>query len=281
VTPPLPIKCRFSPYLSALALLLAAATRADEPRPVLEPTVHPALFLVGDSIMKTGTGNGDTGPWGWGSEIGALFDPAKIHVYNEGHGGRSSRSYIGEGLWAQVRDRLQPGDFVIIQFGHNDSANSAAYPDRATINASGDETVQVGVGDKKQVVHTYGWYLRQYAKDVRSKGAGLIICSPAPRDIWREGKIARGFDGYAQWAAEAARAEGAWFLDLNALAANRFDALGEREKTVYFVDGYQHTTKAGARLNAQSVAEGLTQLAGCPLAGDLAPGAAPAMSTAR
>jgi len=256
-----------------LALMLATLARAQDPAPgapvAKEPTLHPALFLVGDSIMKTGTGTGERGPWGWGSEIGALFDPAKIHVYNEGRGGRSSRGYIEEGAWAQVLERLQPGDFVIVQFAHNDSANSANYPDRTTINAAGDESVQIGL-DKKKVIHTYGWYLRQYVKDGKAKGATVIICSPVPRDKWVGGKIVRGFDGYAQWAAVSAQASGALFIDLNSICADRFDALGEAQKTKIYVDGYQHTTKAGARLNAESVVAGIRQLKDCPLAGDLA-----------
>ena len=81
-------------------LASTAAASAQEPA-ATAATLHPALFLVGDSIMKTGTGTGDRGPWGWGSELIPLFNPAKIHVYNEGRGGRSSRSYIAEGLWAE------------------------------------------------------------------------------------------------------------------------------------------------------------------------------------
>jgi len=260
--------------LPLLALLLAPLAQAQDPAPgapaASETALHPALFLVGDSIMKTGTGTGDRGPWGWGSEIGALFDPAKIHVYNEGRGGRSSRGYIEEGAWAQILKRVQPGDFIIVQFGHNDSANSANYPNRTTINAAGDEQVQVGLGDKKQVIHTYGWYLRQYVKDGKAKGATVILCSPVPRDKWVDGKIVRGFDGYAQWADESAQASGALFIDLNTICANRFDALGEGQKTKIYVDGYQHTTKYGARLNAESVVAGIRLLTDCPLAGDLA-----------
>ncbi len=256
-----------------LALLLAPLAHAQDPKPgapaATEPALHPALFLVGDSIMKTGSGTGERGPWGWGSELGAFFDPAKIHVYNEGRGGRSSRGYIEEGAWKQVLEQLQPGDFVIIQFGHNDSANSANYPDRTTINAAGDEQVQIGL-DKKKVIHTYGWYLRQYVKDGKAKGATVILCSPVPRDIWVDGKIKRGFEGYAQWAAESAQASGALFIDLNSICANRFDTMGESQKAKIYVDGYQHTTKAGARLNAESVVEGIRQLKECPLAGDLA-----------
>ena len=236
--------------------------------------LHPALFLVGDSIVKTGRGNGETGPWGWGSELIPLFDPAKIHVYNEGRGGRSSRGYIEEGAWAKIVAQLAPGDFVMLHFGHNDAKNSANYPDRVTVSGNGDETQEIEspVTHQKETIHSYGWYLRQYVKEAKAKGATVIICSSAPRNTWVDGKIKRGLDGYAQWAAEAAKASGALFIDLNTLAANRYDALGQEQAAKYFFD-YQHTTKAGARLNAESVVEGLKQLKDCPLADDLAPAA--------
>ncbi len=264
--------------VSLVLLMITTAHAQDSTNPISSPppegsgvgTLHPALFLVGDSIMKTGNGTGENGQWGWGSEIIPLFDPAKIHVYNEAHGGRSSRSYIEEGLWAKILDRLQPGDFILLQFGHNDSSNSQNYPDRATISGDGDETIHVGVGASNKVVHAYGWYLRQYVKDAKTKGATIIICSPVPRNTWADGKIKHGFDGYAQWAADAAKASGALFVDLNTIAANRYDALGQEETAKLFSD-YQHTKKAGARLNAESVIEGLKQLKDCPLANDLAP----------
>jgi rhamnogalacturonan acetylesterase len=253
---------------SAMAQALPQTQPAHDSTPPPLATLHPALFLVGDSIMKTGTGTGETGPWGWGSEIGAFFDPTKIHVYNEAHGGRSSRSFIEEGLWTNVLDRMEPGDFVILQFGHNDSANSKNYPDRATITGGGEETIELGVGPAKKVVHTYGWYLRQYVADAQAKGAAVIICSPVPRNSWIDGKIKRGFDGYAQWAADAAKASGALFIDLNTIAADRYDALGQAKAATYFND-YQHTKKIGAQLNAESVIDGLDRLPGCPLRKDL------------
>ena len=253
------------------AFSMTGNIRAQERAPsTAVATLHPALFLVGDSITKTGKPPGDTGPWGMGYEIIPLFDPAKIHVYNEGAGGRSSRGYIEEDLWAKILDPVQPGDFVLIMFGHNDAANSANYPDRTTIGGNGDETIQTGFGDQKKTIHTYGWYLRQYVKDAKAKGATVILCSPVPRNTWVDGKIKRGFDGYAQWAADAAKNSGALFIDLNTLAANRYDALGQEQTTKYFFD-YQHTTKIGAQQNAEAVAEGLKELKDCPLAGDLVP----------
>jgi rhamnogalacturonan acetylesterase len=259
--------------LLAVTALTRRSAQAQEAAPASTPvpTQHPALFLVGDSITKTGTPPGDTGPWGMGYELEPLFDPAKIHVYNEGAGGRSSRGYIDEGLWGKILERMQPGDFVLVMFGHNDTANSANYPDRTTIMGSGEETIQVGVGDKRKTLHTYGWYLRQYVKDAKAKGATIIVCSPVPRNTWVDGKIKRGFDGYAQWAADAAKASGALFIDLNKLASDRYDALGQQKAAAYFNDN-QHTRKTGARVNAECVVAGLRQLKDvCPLANDLLP----------
>lgn len=233
---------------------------------------HPALFLVGDSIVRTGTGTGERGPWGWGAEIIPLFDASKIHVYNLGLGGRSSRGYREEGAWGKVVALFQPGDWVILQFGHNDAANSQNYPDRTTLKGDGDDTAEIDspVTKSKETIHAYGWYLRQDVADARAKGANVILLSPPPRNQWLEGKVVRGLDGYAAWAEDAARLSGARFIDLNTLSANKYDALGQGETAPLFNDP-QHSRKAGAHLNAESVAAGLRDLKDCALAADLIP----------
>jgi lysophospholipase L1-like esterase len=249
----------------------ASAQMPSSPAPAAN-VEHPALFLVGDSIMHTGTGNGDKGPWGWGSEIIPMFDPAKIHVYNDGHGGRSSRGYIQEGAWQKILDQLQPGDWVIIQFGHNDAKNSQNYPDRTTLPGDDNDTQEIEspVTHQKETIHSYGWYLRQYVADAKAKGAIVIICSPPPRNIWLEGHVIRGLDGYASWAADAARISGARFIDLNTITANKYDSLGQEATRAYFFD-LQHSVKVGAKLNAESVVSGLRELKDCPIAADLLP----------
>lgn len=243
----------------------SVAVAQEKPAEAPEPTQHPALFLVGDSIMRTGTPPGDRGPWGMGYEIIPLFDGTKLHVYNLGLGGRSSRGYIAEGAWAKVVQRMQAGDFVLIMFGHNDSANSENYPDRTTITGDGEETIQQGVSPKRVMVHTYGWYLRQYVTEATQKGVTAILCSPLPRNQWEDGKIKRGFDGYVGWAADAAKKSGAYYIDLNAIVADRYDQMGQEKARAYYNDP-QHTKKIGAQLNAACVAEGIRRLGDCPLA---------------
>jgi len=265
------MKHSFRNMVCATGIVFAAGTLSVQAKASpLTAAQHPALFLVGDSIMHTGTGTGDTGPWGWGAEFIPMFDATKIHVYNEGLGRRSSRGYIEEGAWKKVLDQLQPGDWVIVQFGHNDAANSQNYPDRTTLKGDGDETQEIEspVTHKKETIHSYGWYLRQYVADAKAKGATVIICSPPPRNQWLEGKVIRGMDGYAAWAADAAWISGARFIDLNTLTANKYDALGQEATKLYFND-FQHSRKAGAKLNAQSVVTGVRGLKDCSLATDL------------
>jgi hypothetical protein len=86
-----------------------------------------------------------------------------------------------------------------------------------------------------------------------------------------DGKILRGLDGYAGWAREAAKQSGALFIDLNTISADKYDALGQEATRLLFNDN-QHSRKAGAHLNAESVVTGIRQL-NIPLAKDLLPAA--------
>jgi hypothetical protein len=92
-----------------------------------------------------------------------------------------------------------------MQFGHNDAANSQNYPDRVSGKGNGDELSEVNAPGGMKRVHSYGWHLRQYVQDAAGKGIKVVILSPVPRNQWADGKIRRGFDGYVQWAAEAAK----------------------------------------------------------------------------
>ncbi len=238
---------------------------------------------MGDSITVTGNpknppAEGSTSPYGFGWELIPQFDSSKIHIYNVALGGRSTRNFIDEGAWTKALDRMQKGDFVTVMFGHNDEANSANYPDRATIMGSGDESVQIGIDRPAKKIHTYGWYLKQYITDAQAKGATIIICSPVPRNQWVNGKIKRGFDGYAQWAKDAALATGVPFMDLNTITADKYDALGQQGTAPYFAGrDTQHPSRAGAKLNAASMITGLKQLGIKPLVDALLPTAGAAM----
>lgn len=228
----------------------------------------PTLFLVGDSTVRNGRGDGGGGHWGWGEPLVDLYDASRINVVNRALGGRSSRTYITEGLWAETLALIKPGDFVIFQFGHNDSGplddTSRA---RGTIPGIGDETKEIDnpITKKHEVVHSYGWYMRKYVADAIAKGATPIICSPIPREIWKDGKVVRNADNYGGWAQQVAASEKTAFVDLDEIIARRYDALGEAKVEPLFADPHTHTSRSGAELNAECVVAGLKALAGDPL----------------
>ncbi len=229
----------------------------------------PTLYIVGDSTVRNGQGNGSNGQWGWGDLIGVYFDPTKINVVNWALGGRSSRTFITEGHWQQVVNALKPGDFVMIQFGHNDGGpindNSRA---RGSLKGTGDETQEIDnmLTHQHEIVHTYGWYMRKYITDTRAKGATPIICTMIPRKIWKNGKIVRNKNDYAGWAEQVANQEHAPLIDLNEIIAERYDAMGPEKVNPLFADEHTHTTLAGAELNAEAVIAGLKALKNDPLA---------------
>ncbi|MBS1855553.1 MAG: rhamnogalacturonan acetylesterase [Acidobacteria bacterium] len=236
---------------------------ADLRLPVPRNPSLPDLFLIGDSTVRNGRGDGANGQWGWGEPLVDRFDPAKVNVVNRAVGGLSSRTYLTQGHWARVLAMLKPGDVVLMQFGHNDGGplDDAARA-RGTLKGTGEETREIDnpITREHEVVHTYGWYLRRYIQDARAKGAIPIVCSLVPRKIWKDGRIVRNKDSYAGWAEEVARQEGAGFIDLNERVAERYDALGPEKVDPLFGDPHTHTSRAGAELNADCVIEGLKAL---------------------
>lgn len=251
------MKKRLPSVLLLLALISAAPQR-------------PTLYLIGDSTVKNASDKGDGGMWGWGYFLPAHFDTTRIQIENHAIGGRSSRTFISEGRWDKIMARLRPGDFVLMQFGHNDAgAINDTLRARGTIRGTGDETEEIDnlITKKHEIVHSYGWYMRQYVRDAKAKGATPIVLSLVPRNVWKAGRIVRATDSYGKWAAEVARAEGAFFIDLNEIVARKYDALADSTQlqATYFVKDHTHTNGVGARVNAASVMEGLAQLKGCGL----------------
>src|SRR5438309_11140390 len=80
----------------------------------------PTLWIIGDSTVRNGQGDGANKQWGWGDLLAPMFDRAKITVANRARGGTSTKTFMP--LWANVLPQIKPGDFVIMQFGHNDSS---------------------------------------------------------------------------------------------------------------------------------------------------------------
>lgn len=222
----------------------------------------PILFLAGDSTVKI-PDNDQSGRWGWGSVIDELFDNSRILVENCARSGRSTRTFLDEGHWDKIYNALQSGDFVLIQFGHNDSADIDVGKAKGVLPGTGDESrvFKMENTGKYKVVYTFGWYLRKFVRDVFEKGAIPILLSHTPINKWDNGHIERNSETYGGWTKEVAEQTGAYFIDLNKISADKLEAIGLdeglRKVNELYQNDHTHTSKAGAILNAQSVAEGL------------------------
>lgn len=226
----------------------------------------PVAFLIGDSTVKNGRGKGDNGQWGWGSFFQQFFDSTRISVENHALGGRSSRTFFTEGLWDKVLPGIQQGDFLFIQFGHNDGGPLNTGRARASLKGVGEES-EVVVMERNggpEEVFTYGHYLRLFIRQAKAKGAIPILLSPTPNNRWTDGKIFRLTDSYTAWAKEVARQENIQFIDLNAISADKFDKMGESRGRSLYKDSV-HTNQEGAILNGESVLEGIRSILNFPL----------------
>jgi rhamnogalacturonan acetylesterase len=235
---------------------------------VLLKPQKPTLYIIGDSTVKNGDGTGKDKYWGWGSFMASRFDTVRIHVQNLAIGGRSSRTFITDGRWDRILQQLQPGDFVIMQFGHNDAGplDDTARA-RGTIKGIGEDSVTIynPIRKMNEVVHSYGWYMRKYINDTKAKGAVPIVCSPVPRNNFKAGKTERVNESYGKWASAVASANGAFFIPLNDLIADRYDALGADSVKHFFPGDHTHPNKEGSELNADMVVKGIKDLRKCKL----------------
>ncbi|MGO4108290.1 rhamnogalacturonan acetylesterase [Paenibacillus sp. YAF4_2] len=188
---------------------------------------------------------------GWGAKLG-LFLPASYRVANEGVCGRSSKSFIEEGRLESILERIQPGDFLLIQFGHNDSKEDM---DRHT-----------------SPWDTFPKYLQQYIGGVKDKGATPVLISPICRRHFDfDGLLIHTHGDYPRSVEALAVREKVSFIDLNGRSAAAFKEMGELKSKEWitwlmpgehsnYPDGINddtHLNECGAEAIARIVAEAL------------------------
>ena len=259
-----------------LTALLAPAALAQ--------TELPSLYVLGDSTAAESAQAPKI--QGWGVPFQAYFDPAKIHVVNAARGGRSSRTFITEGLLDAVTAKLKRGDIVLIQFGHNDVfAINDSTRARGALHGIGDETEEIDnqLTGKHETVHTYGWYMRKMVADIRAAGATPIILTLTLRDRWNaNGTIERipepnldlsntnrfGAPAmYSIWAAQVAKQMNVPVIDVHNLIADRYDREGSDVVSTYYDNPGDptHRNAKGAAVDAEMTLSGLKALYGTEL----------------
>lgn len=264
------------PALALLAAHVAApfsAHAAEDDRPVVNDSgvkperpasgTLPTLWIAGDSTVKS-----NAPMRGWGQDLDRYFNPGKINVVNRAIGGRSSRTFHTDGRWQSILDELKTGDWVLVQFGHNDVGHlDARSKFRGSLKSIGDETETVTKPDgSTEVVHSYGWYLKTFARTARAKGANVVLLSPIPHKKFdAAGKPVRDWAQWREWVAACAKAEGAYYVDLCELIARGYDKLPQAEIEAMFADKGTHTNEAGSLFNARALLSGLRALPGAPL----------------
>ena len=224
----------------------------------------PTLYLVGNSTVRNGRGDGAGNQWGWGDFIAPYFDTTKINVVNRAVGGLSARTFISQGYWSKVLTLLKPGDFVTVEFGHNDASpvNDTSRA-RGVLPGIGTDSVVIDnllTKQKGEVVYSFGGYLRKFVNEARATGAIPIINSLTPRKFWKDGKIVRNRNSFADWAEQVARAEHAPFVNLTEIASLKMDTMPPSTVDSLYGDANLHSNAAGAGLNARSIVEGLRSL---------------------
>ena len=243
----------FSFLLLAISLFFVFPVRAAKRK------VH----TIGDSTMSEYK-PAATPKRGWGMYLQAFFNPDSVEVNNRGKSGASTRTfYETENLWPSVKAQMSAGDYLIIQFAHNDEKckGEDVYVENARLRAAGKDTLTDMRGTEPNT--TYKEYLRKFVNEARAMGVKPILMSPICRVYFKDGKInnegrhdltnermnVEGVNdkNYVRCMREVAEEMNVPFLDMTARSQEWFEQKGrEFCMTHYFNCGDKtHTSKEG------------------------------------
>ncbi|WP_304273451.1 rhamnogalacturonan acetylesterase [Caulobacter segnis] len=204
----------------------------------IDPVTVPTVFLAGDSTV---TDQRFEPAAGWGQMLPRFFKP-EIAVANHAESGETLKSFLIERRLDKILSRIKPGDWLLIQFGHNDQKTQwpQTYADAAT---------------------TYRDYLRVYAGEARRRGAAPVFVTSMHRHRFdAAGKVVDTLGDYPKAMRETARELGVPLIDLHAMSATLYEALGPKSAWKAFNDGGKdltHHNNYGAYQLARCVVEGV------------------------
>lgn len=211
--------------------------------------------MIGDSTMCEYTA--DRSPLtGWGMPFAGFFD-SSIVIDNRARGGRSTKTFISENRWQPIADSIQAGDFVLIQFGHNDEAREEKYKDRYT------------------PVADYKINLTRFIKETLDKKGSPVLITPVARlNFDKEGKIRESHKEYAAAVREVGKLTNTPVIDLDERSRELLQQLGSANAKLLFMNldsadnphypagqkDNTHFNEYGARLMAQLVLKEMKSL---------------------
>ena len=166
---------------------------------------QPVLYMIGDSTMANKP-DLEYPERGWGQLLPTFFDSSFV-IENHSKNGRSTRSFIYEGRWDTVYSKLKPGDFVVIQFGHNDDVITKT----GTYSTPGE----------------FVYNLSKYVKETLAKGAHPILCTPIIRRNYVDGVLEPTHGVYPDKVKEVAQKFQVPLIDMTAKSRELVLSLGE------------------------------------------------------
>ncbi|MGL6160422.1 rhamnogalacturonan acetylesterase [Microbulbifer sp.] len=187
--------------LYALSLLLPMLAQAE------------TLYMAGDSTMAFKPVK-DHPENGWGMPFSLFFNES-VKVENRAMNGRSTRTFIEEGRWGSIEKSLQPGDFVVIQFGHNDESEKKK--------------------DRYTPPEQYKANLARFIRETRAKGATPLLMSPITRRYFKEDGTIKHTHPYAPLSREVAKEEKVDFIDMEAITREHFQQQGDENSALRFL----------------------------------------------
>ncbi len=192
------------------------------------------IHLMGDSTMAEKDLPKAGAERGWGMMFQNFLDPSQVQVINYAQNGRSTKSFIDKGLWSIVYQAVRPGDYVFIEFGHNDAKES----------------------DPERYAAAWGAYqdnLRLFIDGVREKGGTPVLLTPVARRWFKDGVLDRNCHTDYPAAMKAVAAEkGVTLLDVTTPTLDWLESIGDEASKAYFMistgkDDNTHTVACGAR----------------------------------
>lgn len=228
-------------------------------------------------MVRSGEADGTNAVKGWGESLADFFDPSRINIVDRTLEAVNSRTYITEGHWSEALALIKPGDVVLLQFRDSDPGALGGGNHPVPLPGVSDDTREIQISPTKQpeVIHTYGWYLRQYAVEAIARGAIPILCSPIPRSTGQGSTAGRKANTYGSWTRQIAAEQRVGFIDLDQLLgqtsresnAGQSHAPGQSKADSLVTDSGSRASRSSTELIAGAVVAGFKCLPHDPIAG--------------